>query len=83
VDEVGDGRANREDDVRKVRGGFGALGRMEEQEDEPNGFIDRPWIQQSAASNATRGSGSTASCAPAVRQSGRSRMTFLVCSNRR
>jgi hypothetical protein len=42
ADEVGNGRANHEEDVRKVRRAFGALGRMEEPEDEPSGFIDRP-----------------------------------------
>jgi hypothetical protein len=41
ADEVGNGRANREDDLLKVRRAFGALGRMEEPEDEPSGFIDR------------------------------------------
>jgi hypothetical protein len=42
ADEVGKGRTNREEDVRKVRRAFAALGRMEEPEDEPSRFIDRP-----------------------------------------
>jgi Putative peptidoglycan binding domain len=40
-DEVGDGRANREDDVVEVKRAFAALGRLEEPEDEPSGLIDR------------------------------------------
>ena len=41
TDEVGNGRANREDDVRGLQRAFGTLGRVEEPEDEPSGFIDR------------------------------------------
>jgi hypothetical protein len=40
TDEVGNGRANREDDVRKVKRAFVALGRMEAPDDEPSGLID-------------------------------------------
>jgi hypothetical protein len=43
ADEVGNGRANREDDVLKAKRAFGALGRYEEPEDGANGFTDRPF----------------------------------------